>query len=78
MFLFDLSGRLNQAIAVRRHEGPMMMVVAVMEAILHLLSRYKGGTRLVKGNLDGHPSERGHSEQFAATVDATLPSLRAP
>jgi hypothetical protein len=34
--LFDLSGRLVQAMAVRRHGGPMMMVVTVMAAALHL------------------------------------------
>ena len=33
---FDLSGRLPQAMAVRRNGYSMMMVVAVMEAVLHL------------------------------------------
>jgi hypothetical protein len=33
----DLSGRLHQAMAVRRHGGSMMMVVAVMAVALHLL-----------------------------------------
>jgi hypothetical protein len=32
----DLSGRLVQAMAVRRHGVPMMMVVAVMAVALHL------------------------------------------
>jgi hypothetical protein len=38
VFLFDLSGRLLQAMAVRRHGCPMMMmmVVAVMAEGLHL------------------------------------------
>jgi hypothetical protein len=36
VFLFDLSGRLLQAMAVRRHLCPMMMVVAVMAEALHL------------------------------------------
>jgi hypothetical protein len=36
VILFDLSGRLAQAIAVRRHGGPMMMVVTVMAVDLHL------------------------------------------
>jgi hypothetical protein len=33
---FDLSGRLVQAMAVRRHGCPMMVVVTVMAAALHL------------------------------------------
>jgi hypothetical protein len=33
----DLSGRLLQAMAVRRHGGLMMMVVTVMAVSLHLL-----------------------------------------
>jgi hypothetical protein len=33
---FDLSGRLLQAITVRRHGVPMMMVVTVMAVALHL------------------------------------------
>jgi hypothetical protein len=33
---FDLSGRLHQAIAVRRHGGSMMMVMTVMAVALHL------------------------------------------
>jgi len=32
---FDLDGRLIQAMAVRRHGDPMMMVVAVMAVALH-------------------------------------------
>jgi hypothetical protein len=32
----DLSGRLLQAMAVRRHGVPMMMVVTVMAVALHL------------------------------------------
>jgi hypothetical protein len=40
VFLFDLSGRLDQAMAVRRHGCPMVMVVAVMAEALHLFSRY--------------------------------------
>ena len=35
--LFDLSGRLLQAMAVRRHGGPMMMVMTVMAVALHLI-----------------------------------------
>lgn len=38
--LFDLSGRLAQAIAVRRHDGPVVMVVTVMAVDLHLHSSY--------------------------------------
>jgi hypothetical protein len=34
---FDLSGRLHQAIAIRRHGGSMMMVMTVMAAALHLI-----------------------------------------
>src|SRR5271157_3041128 len=34
---FDLSGRLHQAMAVRRHGGSMMVVVTVMAVALHLL-----------------------------------------
>jgi hypothetical protein len=34
---FDLSGRLVQAMAVRRHGCSMVMVVAVMAEALHLL-----------------------------------------
>jgi hypothetical protein len=33
---FDLSGRLVQAMAVRRHGCPMMVVMTVMAAALHL------------------------------------------
>jgi hypothetical protein len=32
----DLSGRLRQAMQVRRHGGSMMVVMAVMAAALHL------------------------------------------
>ena len=35
-FFLDLSGRLVQAMAVRRHGGPMVMVVTVMAVALHL------------------------------------------
>jgi hypothetical protein len=35
-YCLDLSGRLVQAMAVRRHGGPMMMVMTVMAATLHL------------------------------------------
>src|SRR5208337_893093 len=38
---FDLSGRLHQAIAVRRHGVSMMMVVTVMAVALHLLVRLR-------------------------------------
>jgi hypothetical protein len=34
---FDLSGRLLQAMAVRRHGVSMMMVVTVMAVALHLI-----------------------------------------
>jgi len=40
VFLSDLSGRLLQAMAVRRHGCPMMMVMAVMAEVLHLLPSY--------------------------------------
>jgi hypothetical protein len=33
---FDLSGRLVQAIAVRRHGSSMMVVMSVVAAALHL------------------------------------------
>jgi hypothetical protein len=36
---FDLSGRLVQAIAVRRHGCAMMVVMAVMAAVLHLFRK---------------------------------------
>jgi hypothetical protein len=36
VILFDLSGRLDQAMAVRRHGGSMMVVMAVMAEALHL------------------------------------------
>jgi len=37
VFLFEISlADLVQAMAVRRHRGPMMMVVAVMAVDLHL------------------------------------------
>jgi hypothetical protein len=36
VFLFDLSGRLAQAMAVRRHGRYMMVVMAVMAEGLHL------------------------------------------
>jgi hypothetical protein len=39
---FDLSGRLLQAIAVRRHGYPMMVVMTVMAVDLHLLKKHKG------------------------------------
>jgi hypothetical protein len=35
---------LNQAIAVRRHGGSMMVVVTVMEAALHLIKTLSEGT----------------------------------
>jgi hypothetical protein len=35
---FDLSGRLHQAMAVRRHGGSMMMVMTVMAVALHLFT----------------------------------------
>jgi hypothetical protein len=37
--LFDLSGRLAQAMEVRRHGCPMMMMVTVMAMDLHLFQR---------------------------------------
>jgi hypothetical protein len=39
--LFDLSGRLHQAITVRRHGVSMMMVVTVMAVALHLIQTIK-------------------------------------
>jgi competence protein ComEA len=41
---FDLSGRLLQAMAVRRHECPMIMVVAVMAVVLHLIQTLSANT----------------------------------
>jgi hypothetical protein len=41
---FDLSGRLIQAMAVRRHGCPMMMVVAVMAVGLHLNQTLRANT----------------------------------
>jgi hypothetical protein len=38
-FFSDLSGRLAQAIEVRRHGCPMMMMVTVMAMDLHLFQR---------------------------------------
>ncbi len=38
VILFDLSGRLVQAMAVRRHGCSMMMVMAVMAEPVHLFS----------------------------------------
>jgi hypothetical protein len=35
----DLSGRLVQAMTVRRHGCPMMMVMTVMAAALHLFKK---------------------------------------
>jgi hypothetical protein len=40
---FDLSGRLHQAMTVRRHGGSMMMVVTVMAVALHLKSTLSEG-----------------------------------
>jgi hypothetical protein len=42
VFPSDLSGRLIQAMAVRRHGYSMMMVMAVMAEAVHLLSKLKG------------------------------------
>src|ERR1035441_6858244 len=42
--LFDLSGRLHQAITVRRHGVSMMMVVTVMAVALHLIQTIKETT----------------------------------
>jgi hypothetical protein len=36
---FDLSGRLVQAMAVRRHGCPMMVVMTVMAAAVHLFRK---------------------------------------
>jgi hypothetical protein len=36
---FDLSGRLVQAMAVRRHGCPMMVVMTVMAAAIHLFQK---------------------------------------
>jgi DNA uptake protein ComE-like DNA-binding protein len=41
VFLLDLSGRLLQAMAVRRHLGPVMMVMTVMAVALHLTYNIK-------------------------------------
>jgi hypothetical protein len=40
-YLSDLDGRLVQAIAVRRHGGPVMMMVTVMAEALHLLQKLR-------------------------------------
>jgi DNA uptake protein ComE-like DNA-binding protein len=45
---FDLSGRLDQAMAVRRHGGSMMMVVTVMAVALHLLFTLSKEPKFVK------------------------------
>jgi hypothetical protein len=37
---FQISGRLSQAMAIRRHGRPMMMMMAVMAEALHLLQNY--------------------------------------
>jgi hypothetical protein len=44
----DLSGRLLQAMAVRRHGSSMMMVVTVMAAALHLIFRLRENWAYVK------------------------------
>jgi hypothetical protein len=36
VYFFLISGRLSQAMAIRRHGCPMMMVMAVMAEALHL------------------------------------------
>ena len=41
----DLSGRLVQAIAVRRHGSSMMVVMTVMAAALHLLTNLRVNPR---------------------------------
>ena len=46
VYLFDLSGRLLQAMAVRRHGCPMMIVVAVMAEALHLFPSYRQAAAL--------------------------------
>jgi hypothetical protein len=38
-YLLDLDGRLVQAMAVRRHGEPMMMMMAGMAVALHLFSK---------------------------------------
>jgi hypothetical protein len=38
-WFFDLSGRLVQAMAVRRHGCPMMVVMTVMAAAVHLFQK---------------------------------------
>jgi hypothetical protein len=38
-YFLDLSGRLVQAMAVRRHGGSMMVVVTVMAVALHLYKK---------------------------------------
>jgi hypothetical protein len=48
LLVLDLSGRLLQAMAVRRHGGPMMMVVTGMAVALHLLVSYGIGQPCVK------------------------------
>jgi hypothetical protein len=37
--LFDLSGRLVQAMAVRRNSCPLMVMMTVMAAALHLFQK---------------------------------------
>jgi hypothetical protein len=35
-YFFEIFGRLDQAMMLRRHVGPVMMVVTEMEVALHL------------------------------------------
>jgi uncharacterized protein YndB with AHSA1/START domain len=48
VYFFLISGRLSQAMAIRRHGCPMMMVMAVMAEALHLFTSY--GKRLLVSN----------------------------
>src|SRR5579863_1340441 len=75
VFLFDLSGRLVQAMAVRRHGCSMMMVVAVMAEALHLLSKYGESPFGVKwfvkpdtGTRERRTQACAYTRSFAATT----------
>jgi hypothetical protein len=41
LYVSDLSGRLVQAMTVRQHGGPVMMVVTVMAIALHLFKKLR-------------------------------------
>jgi hypothetical protein len=69
--VFLISGRLSQAMAIRRHGCPMMMVMAVMAEALHLLPNYGQTPFCVKLYL------LRFTQGFASTSD-TLRDARFP